>query len=222
MAEGRLRFYNMLAHLVNQNKLYEENVAVKKVWEKDHNTFFDLYFYRSQKSYVIDGVFIHDLLDLSTEKFYNNKATFLEDFYHEGDLLPTQTKPDEYVIDKKLFASVDVDLIIMIFMANCCDNFISIKKRIIHDYIAEYVPATRSLTKQYIDTYLKSIKPNKKNFYEALEFLQQSTPYMVENLFKETLKICLSDGQLHYVEKFYLAEFLQCLREQGIEPDVGL
>lgn len=221
MAEENLRFYNMIAHLVNQNKLYEENVAIKNVWEKDHNTFFDIYFYRTQKSYVMDGVFIHDLLDLTTEKFYSTRQEFLQDYCQEGDLLPPSTT-NELVVDKKLFAPLDVDLIIMIFVASCCNNFIPLKAKIIYDYILEQIPATKSLSQQYISTYLKEIKPNEDNFYEAIGELKKASPDAVANLFKECVKICLSDGQLHYNEKFYLAELIQNLRKQGIEPDVGL
>ena len=35
MAQDNLRFYNMLVRLVQNNRLFEERAAVKKVWEKD-------------------------------------------------------------------------------------------------------------------------------------------------------------------------------------------
>ena len=52
MTKENLRFYNMIIHLIQNNKLYEENAAIKKVWQKEGTTFFDIYFYRTRKSYV--------------------------------------------------------------------------------------------------------------------------------------------------------------------------
>ena len=57
MAQDNLRFYNMLVRLVQNNRLFEERAAVKKVWEKDGNIFFDFYFYRNHKSYIFDSHF---------------------------------------------------------------------------------------------------------------------------------------------------------------------
>ena len=67
MSEPDVKFYNMMLHLIKNNKIYEENVAVKNVWEKDGNTFLDIYFYRRRKSYIFDSVFVHDIYDRTTE-----------------------------------------------------------------------------------------------------------------------------------------------------------
>ena len=45
MSEANVKFYNMLIHLVRNDKLYKENVAIKNVWQKEGNTFLDIYFY---------------------------------------------------------------------------------------------------------------------------------------------------------------------------------
>ena len=33
MTKENLQFYNMIIHLIQNNKLYEENAAIKKVWQ---------------------------------------------------------------------------------------------------------------------------------------------------------------------------------------------
>ena len=53
-------------------------------------------------------------------------------------------------------------------------------------------------------------------------FVSAKNPDEAEEMVKEIVKICLADGQLHYNEKLYLAEIFQTLREQGVEPEVGL
>lgn len=217
----KLKYYNMIVHLIRNNRLYEENAAIKNVWKKGQNIFFDIYFYRNQKSYVFDGVFIHDLLDLTNEKYYASPAAFLEDFQSGCSDLPP---PDINVslVDKRLFESVDVDLVIMAFVADCCSNFIPIKEKIIYDYIVKKIPAAASLSLQYVNTYLQGLQPDESHFYKALEAMKAATPEAATDLLKECVKICLSDGQLHYAEKLYLAEIVQTLRNNGIDARVGL
>ena len=48
MANQALKFYNMQVHMIKNNRIYEENVAVKNIWKKDNNIFLDLYFYRKK------------------------------------------------------------------------------------------------------------------------------------------------------------------------------
>ena len=105
-------FYNMLAHIVHQNKLVEENVAVKNVWKKNDIVFFDLYFYRKKKSQVIDSVYVHDLLDLTTEKYYRDAKAFLEDY----SLLKNKKEnrqPEEHNADFRHLEEIRDDLIIL-------------------------------------------------------------------------------------------------------------
>lgn len=65
-------------------------------------------------------------------------------------------------------------------------------------------------------------KTGSRRFYKALEAVSAKNPDEAEEMVKEIVKICLADGQLHYNEKLYLAEIFQTLREQGVEPEVGL
>ena len=221
MATQAIRFYNMLIHLIKNNKLYEENVAIKNVWKKDNNIFLDIYFYRKQKSYIFDSVFVHDILDLSNERYYKRIEDFLEDFAEAED--SSDTEKEELVsIDKKIFEPIDVDLIILSFMAGCSGNYVPIKQKIIFDYILEQIPQTKNLSSQYLETYIESLAPDEKSFYKALSNINYQNPDAVEKLCQEVLKVCLADGRLHYREKLYLAEILQFLREAGIKVDLGI
>ena len=165
MATQAIRFYNMLIHLIKNNKLYEENVAIKNVWKKDNNIFLDIYFYRNQKSYIFDSVFVHDILDLSNEKYYKRVEDFAKDFVKTED---RAEKESTINIDKKIFEPIDVDLVILSFMAHSENNYAPIKQKIIFDYILEQIPQTKNLSSQYLETYIENLKPNEKDFYAAL------------------------------------------------------
>ncbi len=219
MQQDNLRFYNMLIHFVQNNRIFEEKAAIKKVWQKDGNIFFDIYFYRNHSSYVFDSHFLKDLTDLTTEKYYQDP----QQFFYEYKKIPSEKTDDKrkFVINKKIFEPIDIDLVLMRFMAACEKNFTTVKEQIIYDYILKNIPATRGLSPQYISAYLSEIQPNENDFYQALGEIIKKTPEEAENLIKEIVKICQSDGQLHYNEKMYLAEFLQILRENGVNPSVG-
>lgn len=223
MSAPEIKFYNMLIHLIKNNRLYEENVAIRNVWEKEGNTFLDVYFYRSRKSYIFDSVFIHDISDLTNEKYYRDISSFAADFYSAaGQTMPVEEKETAVVIDKKIFEPIDVDLIILAFMANCENNYQPLKAKIIFDYILSRIPQTGNLSRQYLETYIDGLKPDEKAFYAAIADINYQNPEAVENLCREVLKICLADGRLHYREKLYLGELLQALREAGIKIDLGL
>ena len=206
MTQPALKFYNMMMHLIKNNKLYEENVAVKNVWKKEGNTFLDVYFYRTRKSYVFDAVFIHDILDLSNEKYPKPSSAGEE---------------PRHVADKKIFEPISVDLIILTFMA-CLGGLDSIQKSIICDYIRRQIPQARNMSRPYLETYIESLSPDDKSFYNALRRLNYQNKEAVEHLCAEAVKVCLADGRLHYREKFYIAELLQVCREAGINMEVAI
>ncbi len=224
MADKKLKYYNMIIHLVKNNKLYEENAAIKNVWEKDKNIFFDIYFYSQRKSYVFDSVFIHDILDLSTDRYYKDVRKFLEEFNAKEEVKTKNKGPKnkELVRDNKILEPLYPDLVMMSFMAGITNNTTELKERIILDYIRYKIPSSQTLTEQYICAFLKNIKADEKMFFNALEQIIHKVPEDAEELLQELLKICLSDGQLVYLEKRYLAEVIQILREEGLTPDVGL
>lgn len=223
MVATDVKFYNMLLHLIKNDKIYEERVAVKNVWQKDGNTFLDIYFYRKRKSYIFDSVFVHDITDLSTEKYYTDIKAFAADFQANfQDSAPplTDTADVWNTIDNKIFESIDADLLIMTFMARSGYSYGQLKKRIILDYIKEQIPQTRNLSRQYLESYIDNIRSDEDGFYEALSHIDFKHPERVKHLCAEVLKICLSDGRMHYSEKFYWAELLQTCREVGINIDI--
>ena len=61
MVEATNKFYNIKINLIKNGHIYAENVAIRNVWEKESNIFFDIYFHRLNKSFVFDSVFIHDI-----------------------------------------------------------------------------------------------------------------------------------------------------------------
>lgn len=220
----KVYFYNLIIHFVSNDKLVEENVALKNIWKTDSNIVLDLYFYRSKTSQVIDSAYIHDVFDLSTEKYYTQCLDLLNDYNakKQEEKAEIHSQPKQPKINFKHLETLKDDLIILIFVSRCIDYYSEIKKRTIHQYIKRHHPQPENLSEQYIETYLNGIKPTPDEFYRSLENIKQKTPEEAEDLAREVVKICISDGSMAYNEKVYIAEILQTLREHGVEPDVGL
>lgn len=221
MSEANVKFYNMLIHLVRNDKLYKENVAIKNVWQKEGNTFLDIYFYRKRKSYIFDSVFIHDILDLSNEKYYKNIDNFITDF-QDQNIVDKKNNSIANIADKKIFEKISPDLIILSFMAKCCGNYTQIKEKIIFDYILKSIPRAQILSNQYLTAYIATLNPNEEDFYNAINSINYQNVKSIKKMCFDVLKICLADGRMHYREKKYLAELLQNMREAGIKIDLGL
>ncbi len=220
-----VKFYNMQVHLIQNNRIYEENAAVKNVWKKDGNIFLDLYFYRMRKSYIFDAVFIHDIIDLSTEKSYRKMDEFWVDFNASDETKEDSTiQPKEIKIipDNKIFEPIYSELVIMSFFANCCGHYSLLKEKIILDYIIRKLPPAQNLSHNYLDSYLGGLKPTHEDFYGAINKLNYQNPYQLEDMCMEILKICMADGRLHHNEKRYLADMLQILREAGVRINLGI
>ena len=222
MAQTATKFYNMLIHLIKNNKLFEENVAIKNVWQKEGNTFLDIYFYRNRKSYVFDAVFVHDILDLTNEKYYKNIESFVADFQKNSQGPLPESKESAPVVNQNMFRPLKADLTIMTFIASCCHNYTGVKKNIIFDYIKRNIPSAANLSQQYLETYIDSYSPTENDFYAALKDVGGKKQDEVEELSRELMKICLADGRLSYLEKMYMADLLQVLREQGVRVDLGV
>ena len=216
-------FYNLLVHIVVGDKLVEENAALKNIWGSDGNIMLNLYFYRTKTSQVIDAAYVHDVLDLTTEKYYTRCRDLLDDYQAQPRHADSQ-EPEtaDSVAEFKHLESLKDDLIILIFISRCIDYYSEIKKKTIHQYIKTHHPQPQNLSAQYIETYLNGVKPTLNDFYQALDNLKYKTPEEAEDLAQEVVKICISDGTMAYNEKVYIAEILQTLREHGVEPDVGL
>lgn len=221
MSEANVKFYNMLIHLVRNDKLYEENVAIKNVWQKEGNTFLDIYFYRRRKSYIFDSVFVHDILDLSNEKYYKNIDDFIADFQSLGTDVKKTNSPTN-IADIKIFEKINTDLIILSFMAKCSGHYTPIKEKIIFDFILKSTPRAQILSNQYLTAYIATLNPNEEDFYNAINNMNYQNFKSIKKMCFDVLKICLADGRMHYSEKKYLAELLQNMREVGIKIDLGI
>lgn len=215
-------FYNLLVHLIANDKLIEETAALKNIWGKDGNIMLNLYFYRTKTSKVIDSAYIHDIMDLSTEKYYTRCQDLLKDYKEQMLAAKVEKKQKSAMPEFKHLECLKDDLIILIFVSRCIDYYSEIKKKTIHQYIRNHHPQPQNLSEQYIETYLNGVKTTLEEFYKALDNLKTKMPEDAADLAKEVVKICISDGTMAYNEKVYIAEILQVLREQGVEPDVGL
>ena len=223
MAEN-IRFYNLLAHIKYGDDVREENVALKNIWDHGGNIMLNLYFYRDKSSKVIDSAYIKDIFDLSTEKHYNSCSVLLRDFQDYNSQLKTPASSGYEQISLKLehLEVLKDDIIILLYIAKCIDYFSEIKKQTILQYIYQQHPQPQTLSKNYIESCLRSVNPTTEEFYNAVGNIHKKTPEDAEKLLQAVVKLCISDGFLTYNEKIYLAEILQILRDQGFEPDVGL
>ena len=219
-----IRFYNLLAHIKSGDDVREENVALKNIWDHGGNIMLNLYFYRDKSSKVIDSAYIKDIFDLSTEKLYTSCSVLLRDFNE----FKAETTENKATVTKKTPVNLELlevlkdDITILLYIAKCIDYFSEIKKKTILQYIEQHHPHPQSLSKNYVESCLKALQPTTEEFYQAADNLNQKTPEEAEELVQAAVKICIGDGFLAYNEKIYLAELLQILREQGVEPDVGL
>ena len=221
MAE-RIRFYNLLAHINTEKGIREENVALKNIWEHSGNIMLDLYFYQDKISKVIDSSYIKDIIDLATEKQYNSCRILLQDFATQTKTTETKNLSKEESNSLRLFSPLQDDITILLFIAKCAGNFSVLKQRSILGYIKKYHPKPKSLSRTYVESCIKSLSPSEEDFYKALENVSRKTPKEAEILAQEVVKICLSEGLWAYQEKLYIAEILYVLRQQGVEPNIGL
>lgn len=220
-----LAFYNMRAEILFQGTILEETLAVKNVWEKDTGTILDVYFYRSKTSRIIDAAYIKSLKDLNTDKHYANVEEFIEDFKREHlkrlieaeELDKTEKKPKP---DFKYLKDFEDDLILLGFLSRLNEGFGNIKVKVIADYIRRYKPQAYSLSEQYMSAYLNTLDLSEDSFFEALDNMSKHPTSNAVDILKDGIKLCASDGTISYLEKMYLAEILQNLKDHGIEPNV--
>ncbi len=221
MAKVTDKFYNMQINLIRNGKLYAENVAIRNIWEKDRNIFLDIYFHRLQKSFIFDSSFIRGIFDVTREKHYTDIHKFVADFNAEADVI----EPQPVTIPKKetsCLTPINNDMIILSFMSKVWGNKSQIKDKIIIDYIQATIAAAQSLSETYLLSYISSFQPEETDFYTALTKIKAKQPKQAEFLLREAIKICLSDGCLHYAERMYLADIIQTLRNEGLRLPADL
>jgi hypothetical protein len=215
MVKAADRFYNMQVSLLKDGRVYTEKVAITNVWQKDSGTFLGFYFHNVKKSLIYDSAFVRDIWDLNCDKVYADVDEFIADFYSDTDTeieKNKQSKPDDSIL-----SSVKNDVVILLFMARGLEYTNIIKEKIIFSYIQNRVKAASNLSEQYLHNFIKGINVSQKDFYVALKQLKSKKPKDAEFLLKEIVKLCLSDGQIHYNERMYLADIVQTLRLEGMK-----
>lgn len=216
MSEATDKFYNMQVNLIKGGRIYAEKVAVKNIWEKEDNVFLDLYFHRLNKSIVFDSVFVHDIIDLNRDKYYKDIHDFIKDFNAAKEVvlpLPVQEEKKK----NNILGGIENDIVLLLFMSRVLGHKETLKDKIVCGYIARTVENAENLSEKYLNNYISSINPTVEDFYAALKNIKSKNPQQAQALLKEIVKICLSDGYLHYAEKMYLADIIQMLRVEGVK-----
>ena len=73
-------FSNLTANILFDNVLHEENIAIRNIWQKGDNCYFNVYFYSSGKTRVLDVHYIYDILDHDSGRYYKDINKFIEDY----------------------------------------------------------------------------------------------------------------------------------------------
>ncbi len=221
----RLPFHNLVANILFNNSLHEENIAVKNIWKKGINRYMNVYFYNTGQTRILDASYFHDIYDMDTGRFYKDMEVFSLDFLAEEQKLREQKNHRKTKIEKaencfRFLERLRSEVEILSFFARLSPALQSVKNNVIADYIRRRQPKSVVISEQYIDAYVKSVSPSTDSFYEALHNLKYKNAEDVEELAEDAVKISISDGTVHYDEKIYLAELFQTLRDYGIKPDV--
>ncbi len=213
------KFYNMQVNLVKNGRVYPEKAAIRNIWQKDRNFFLDIYIYRLQKAFVFDAAFVRDISDMSRGISYKDINKFAADFAAAAAVEPVQVSKTGTA---DILSPVKDDVILLLFMSKVWNDKNPIKQKIIFDYIQSSVAAAKNLSERYLSRYLAGLQPADDDFYNTLNRLKSKKPSQALRLLQEAVKICLVGGYLHYNERMYLADFIQALRQEGVEvpPDV--
>lgn len=224
MTQSSGKFYNMEIRLIKNGQLHKEHVAIRNIWEKDSNIFLDIYFHRLQKSFIFDSVFVRDIFDLSRDIYYKDIKKFTADFYNSAkeNKLSDTLSISKTKKSRGILSSISDDIMLLLFVSIIWKDKLEIKEKIIIEYIKNNISAASSLSERYIKNYLSSLKPKVNDFYSILSKLKSKQPHEAERLLREAIKICLSDGYLHYNERMYLADIIQALREEGLKIHLHL
>lgn len=217
MASITDKFYNMQVNLIKNGRIYAEKAAIKNIWQKEDNILLDIYFHRLNKAFVFDSVFIHDIIDLNNDKYYTDIEVFAQDFAKASALSEDKKSKQSSKKESSLFDGIKNDLILLLFMARIFNRKEIIKEKIVCSYIQKSVKNGDTLSDKYLMNYIARINPTVDDFYLSLKNIKSKTPQQAKILLKEIIKICLSDGYLHYAEKMYLADIIQTLRVDGLK-----
>lgn len=216
------KFYNLRISLLQGNKIIIEQGAISDMTEKDGIYYFDVFIYRWQKSFVYDQIFIKEVYDELTQKRYTDINDFIQAFKGEGATQPPSITPlvstlrQHIVKTRDIFLPIWSELLIMLFMARIDIDNKQLKEDVIYDYIVKHISSEHKISRAFMRKAMSKIELTKDDFYKALLRLKtKSQPEIIE-FYQNLLKICLSDGRMHYSERLYLAEIVQFFRLQNI------
>lgn len=216
------RFYNMRVNLIKNGALQTERVAILNVWQKDETIFLSMFSHRLHKTYVFESVFVHDIWDINREVGYVDMREFAKVFQEESQN-DTGTPPAVVALkDKELLAPLKNDLVILLFMSQVLGQPNPLQSKIICEYIKKNYAKAQSLSESYLTRYVSHFKPGADDFYAALQTMKSKQPHQAQSLLHEAIKICLVDGYLHYLERVYLSDMIQTLRQAGLQLPADL
>lgn len=228
-------FTRLKANILFNNTLREEPISIRNVWKKGANYYFDVLFYASKQTRVLDISYFHDIYDTKTRRYYKDMQLFIKDFEAakaEQDTRQALSTPDEPLQQNRpwnedkaashyqYLNEIRNEAIILKFFAKLNPNLADVKQRVIIDYIKSAKPNTANFSRQYIEAFVATLPYDKDDFYDSLDKLEHTNEEHIEYLVHEAAKISAADGAIHYEEKRFLAELLQSLREHGLEPDI--
>lgn len=206
----------MRVDLINNGKIYTESVAIRNIWEKDSGIFFDLYIHRLKKSFIFDKLFIHGIHDINRDIYYSDISKFIIDYNNEindkEEIKPIIKKQNSYGV----FEPIKNDVIILLFMSRRWHENEHLKNKIIIDYIMRNFEKSNDFSEQYLRTFISRLQPEVEDFYQAIGTLKSKTVEQAEEFLREIVKICISDGHMHYIERMYLADIVYILRSEGM------
>lgn len=205
------KFYNLQIDLVKNGQTVSEKAAVSSIVEKAGTSYFNIYIYRLDKSFVFEKHFIRSVRDLSRDKVYDDINLFIKDF---NETIQQSNNLEEIPARKEsdLLSSIYNDVVILLFFAENDIDDNSLKIQVVNEYIQKKLPHAQNLSPIYIGKYLSSVGTSNNDFYEAIPSLLNKSEKDLAYFLKTLIKICLSDGRLHYTERLYSAEIMQMFR----------
>ena len=78
------------------------------------------------------------------------------------------------------------------------------------------------MSESYLRHFIADLSCTEDDFYNGLENIKSKTPKEAVAFLREMIKICLSDGRLHYIERTYLSDIFQLLRNEGVSVPTDL
>lgn len=212
-------FSNLTANILFDNVLHEENIAIRNIWQKGDNCYFNVYFYASGKTKVLDAHYIYDILDHESGRYYKDVNLFIKDFIKksaEPQQKPLLRRGEKIEQNYLLLQEIEPEVIILTFFSRLSTTLYAVKQRVIIDFIRRHVPDGKNLPDQYIEAYIKTVELSDESFYDALNALNAEKVERLKDLASDAAKISAADGVIHYQEKLFLAELIQHLRSLDV------